>query len=154
MNAIPLPLWDQLPATLPWKEKISWIGLKLSEGESSSCPVTHEFGHGLYIRRMHIPARTLFIGRSHIVGHECTLLSGSVIWIWDGGRKQMDAVKTVHTTPGFNMVVYALTDIEAQTVHSNPTNSEDIIALEDGIFEPSHVMRGLGERVNDSLRLS
>lgn len=143
--------FERLPSTIPWNEKVAWLGVQLESIAADPCPVTHQFGHGLYIRHMHIPARTLFVGRAHLVGHECTLLSGSVLWLRPDGYKRMDAVKTVHTVPGFHMVVYCLTDVEAQTVHENPYNSEDIPTLEDAIFQSSEDMRAMGLSVQARL---
>jgi hypothetical protein len=147
--------WDQLPRQLSWKEKIAYLGVQFKRlPQQSECPVEHIFGHGKYIRHITIPARTLFLGRGHIHGHECTLLSGSVILITPTEKQVKHAVTTVHTTPGYHMVVYALTDVEAQTVHPNPTNSTNAETLEADIFESVDALYQLGIKVEQNLRLT
>lgn len=146
--------WDSLPAQLSWKEKIAYLGVLFEQLPPSACPVEHVLGaHGRYVRKMNIPAGTMFLGREHLHGHECSLLKGSVILITEEGKRQVDAVTTLHTRPGFHMVIYALTDIEAQTVHPNPTNSRDIDALEAEIFGPIDELRRLGLAVQERLQL-
>jgi hypothetical protein len=147
---VPMP-WDGLPSHLSWKEKVAFVGLRLLQLPQAGTSVEHSFGHGLYIRKMTIPARTVFLGRPHRHGHECTLLSGSVVLITPEGKRQIDAVKTIHTVPGFLMVLYALTDVVGQTVHPNPTDSHDTQALEDDIFESVESMVALGHQVAQGL---
>jgi hypothetical protein len=132
---------------LSWKEKVAYIGVCLTQCAQAETPVEHVIGHGMYIRKMKIPARTVFIGRPHTVGHEVSLLKGAVIVINETGKVQYHAPKTIHTVPGYQMVVYTLTDIECQTVHPNPTYSHDLDALEAAAFESADDMRALGESV-------
>jgi hypothetical protein len=148
---VSVPAWDSLPRSLTWREKIAWLGLRLSEGPQSPCPIEHTFGHGLYIRRMTIPAGTLFLGRAHLKGHQCALLSGSLIWILPKAKRYIEAPMTVVTEPGFHMVLYALTDVVGQTSHPNPTDSTDVEALEATIFEPAQALRELGMAVDQRL---
>lgn len=144
--------WDALPSELTWKEKIAYLGVQMmSDLPHRDCPVEHVFGHGLYIRKMTIPAGTIFLGREHLKGHAVSLLKGSVILITPDSKQRIDAVTTVHTTPGYHMVVYTLTDIKAQTVHPNPEHSFDVKALEDAIFGPVEELRALGLTVQARL---
>lgn len=146
--------WDRLPAALSWKEKIAYLGVQFERLDApAACPVEHTIGHGVYIRRMSIPAGTMFLGREHLVGHQCSLLKGSVILITESGKRIVEAVTHMHTEPGFHMVVYALEDVEAQTVH--PTNGlTDIAELEAQIFGSVTELRGLGRAVDSRLRLA
>lgn len=156
-HAVPekaLSVWERLPEHLSWREKVAYLGVGFAEGPQVECPIEHVFGHGLYIRKMKIPAGTLFLGRPHRHGHEVTLLKGSVILITEAGKRQVDATTTVHTSPGYCMVVATLTDIEAQTVHANPGNSEDLDALELDAFEPADSMHELGMRVAGQMELA
>lgn len=148
-------LWDRLPAHLSWKEKIAYLGVRLSEVPGQvECPLEHSFGHGLYIRTMRIPAHTIFLGREHLKGHEVSLLEGSVILITEDDKRQFDAVTTVLTRPGFHTVVYTLTPVVAQTVHYNCNDLRDVEALEKEIFGPIEELRALGLRVQAQLRLA
>jgi hypothetical protein len=146
--------WDRLPTDLSWKEKIAFLGVQFAHVLASECPVEHIIGHGSYIRKMTIPAGTVFLGREHLQGHEVTLLKGSVVLITPETKRQVDAITTLHTTPGFYMVVYTLTDVEAQTVHPNPHNSCDVVALEAQIFGPAEELRQLGLAVEERLLLT
>lgn len=150
----PVPAFDAAPSALTWKEKIAWLVDKLSEGPRNPCPVEHIFGHGMYVRKIFVPADTLFLGRAHLKGHQVSLLSGSLIWITEHGRRHIDKHLTIHTQPGFHMVCYTLTDVTAQTVHANPMNSTDIQALEDEFFEPVSTLRQIAMRVDERLRLT
>ncbi len=147
--------WDSLPVSLSWKEKIAYLGLCLSEMPGKAeCPVEHTFGHGIYMRTMRIPAHTIFLGREHLIGHEVTLLEGSVILITKDEKRQFDAVTTILTRPGFHTVVYTLTPVIARTVHTNVEDSRDVEALEQEIFGPVEELRALGAQVRDQLRIA
>lgn len=146
-----LAAFDILPAELSWKEKVAYLGYQFRQLRQVEMPLEHIFGHGFYIRTITIPARTLFIGRAHRHGHMCTLLSGSAILISSAGRRTFDAVTTVHTVPGFHMVLFTLTDVVGQTMHPNPTDSRDTDALEQEIFEPAEAMTELGRAVTQRL---
>lgn len=145
-----VPHWDQLP-DLSWKERVSYLTYQFLKLPQIETPVDHLFGNGMYIRTMRIPAHTLFLGRAHRYGHECSLLEGSVIWITPSGRKQVDARFTVHTSPGSHMVFYALTDVVGQTVHHNKTDSRDVDFLENDIFESVESLTTLGAQVHERL---
>lgn len=143
-----LALWGGALKGLTWKEKVAFVGVTMLGGaHDAPLPVEHSIGRGLYIRKLRIPAGKVFIGRGHKVGHEVTLLSGAVILITEHAQRELGAVKTIHTSPGYHVVCYTLTDIEAQTVHPNPTNSYDLAALEAEIFEPVAALTELGHAV-------
>ena len=147
-----MPFLDSLPVTLSWKEKVAYVAAQLLNGPHDAlAPVEHIFENCLYIRKLRIPAHRLFIGRAHLLGHECALLSGSIIVLAEGYQQRMDAPQAMLTTPGFHMIVYTLTDIVAQTAHPNPTNSCDWEALEAQIFEPAEVLAKLGRDVRRRL---
>jgi hypothetical protein len=145
-----VPHWDNLPE-LSWKEKVAYLTVEFLKFPQVDCPVEHIFGNGWYIREMHIPAGSLFLGRAHMHGHEVQLISGSVVWITPGGRKIVEAPLIVHTTPGTHIVVYADTDVIGRTVHPNPTDSRDTEALENDIFESLDTLKELGMQVHQRL---
>lgn len=119
--------------------------------EQTECPVTHRFEQNLYVRDIRIPAGSLFIGRAHRHGHVCQLLEGSVIHITENGRGIVEAPFEMMTTPGYHVVLYALTDVLGRTVHPNPSNSRDIAALEAEFAEPVEELKALGEQVQRRL---
>lgn len=148
-------VWDDVPPALTWREKIAFVGSRIiaSDWPKTDCPVEHSFAPGQYIRTMRIPSQTLFLGRAHLLGHECTLVEGAVLYITPTSRCLIHAPHTVHTQPGDHMVLFTLTDIVGRTVHSNPNDSRDIQALEDQAFERAEVLQALGHAVRERLDL-
>ena len=151
MQPTAIPQWDQLPE-LSFREKVAYLGHFFLQLPQTEAPVEHIFGHQMYIREMRIPKGMIFLGRQHLKGHECTLISGSLIWVTPAGRRYVEAPFTVHTEPGTHMVFYAITDIVGQTVHPNPTESRDVEQLEKEIFEPFEAIQQLGQSLH--LRLT
>jgi hypothetical protein len=146
-----VPNWDQLD--LPWSEKIAYLTVQFLKLPQTECPVKEIFEKGLYIREMTIPAETLFLGRTHTHGHEVQLLSGSVIHITPEGRRQIDAPFSVHTTPGYQMVAFIITDVVCRSIHPNPTESRDGNALENDAFGSLDSLKELGNTVTKRLEL-
>ncbi len=140
-----VPQWDQLPDHLSWNEKVAYLAHQFQTMEQTGCPLTHRFEQGLYIREIRIPAETLIIGRVHRHGHVCQLLEGDIILIHhEGQREGFHAPSQLLTEPGYQMVVYAITDVLAWTVHPNPTGERDIAKLEADIFESAESVKELG----------
>lgn len=146
-----IPMWDQLPS-MSWRDKVALLTFQFLQTPQIDCPVTHSFDdYETYTRDMLIPADTLFLGRAHRHGHECQLLSGSLIHISPQGKRAIEAPFTMFTTPGYHMVLYAVTDCLGRTVHPNPANVRDTEWLENDIFEPAETLRALGEQIHKML---
>jgi|SRR5689334_22186499 len=140
-----VPQWDQLPQNLNWNEKLAYLTHQFLTMEQTGCPLIHRFEQGLYIREIRIPAETVIIGRVHRHGHVCQLLEGDLILIHrEGTREGFRAPSQIMTEPGYQMVVYAMTDVVARTVHPNPTEERDIAKLEADIFESAESVKELG----------
>lgn len=150
MNVIVVP-WDDAPSSLTWAEKVAYLTYQFSKLEQRECPVEHRFEPGFYIRRMHIPAATLFLGRKHNHGHEVHLVKGSAILIAPQGKRRFDAPAGIVTDPGFHAVAFTLTDVIADTRHPNPTESKDALALELDIFEPAQALIERGRVLEEKL---
>lgn len=144
MHGVILRLHATDLARLTWKEKLAFIGVDLLSQPQTDTPVMHFFQPGWYIREMYIPADTVFLGREHRLGHECQLVSGTVLHITEQGRREVTAPFTMRSTPGYQMVLQALTDVIGRTVHPNPGNSRDIDALEEDIFRSVDEFKALG----------
>lgn len=146
-----IPRWDQYP-TLTHREKVAFLTAKFLELPQTECPVMHLFENGVYIREMFIPQGTLFLGRAHIHGHRCELVSGSLVQILpDNSRRELEAPFAVTTAPGFHMVIYALTDVVGRTIHPNESEERDTDKLEAQIFEPLETLKALGDQVAQRL---
>jgi hypothetical protein len=148
-----IPPWDQLP-DLTWTEKVAYLTHQFLTMEQTGCPLTHRFEQGLYIREIRIPAGTVLIGRVHRHGHVCQLLEGSLVLTHaEGHREGFNAPSEILTLPGYQMVVYAVTDVFAQTVHPNPTEERDIDKLDADIFESAQSVKDMGAKLHQE-RLS
>jgi hypothetical protein len=147
MNDV-IPMWDQLP-DLSWREKIAFVTHQMLTMEQTDCPLTHKFDGQLYIREIRLPKGTLLTGRVHRHGHVCQLLEGTVTLVHQqGARETFQAPSEIMTLPGYQMVVYALEDSLARTIHPNPTNERDIDKLEADIFEPAEATLLLGKQLH------
>jgi hypothetical protein len=135
---------------LSWKEKIALVGSEFLQRAQIDCPVEHIFRDGNYIRRMSIPQGTLFIGRPHKIGHRCQLDKGSLIQFTEHGRIERNPGDSVQSTPGYQVILYAVTDVVGSTVHPD-SGERDIDKLEDAIFESKQDFAELGMTVRKAL---
>lgn len=149
-TSFPIPLLDRLSG-LEWTEKLGYLTLKFLQLSQIECPLKHEFQDGNYIREITIPQGSMLIGRPHIHGHQCDLISGTVIHVTEHERRKVDAPFSMHTTPGYQVVIYAMTDVVARTVHPND-GERDIATLEADIFGSIDEMIAVGRRVDSRLR--
>lgn len=122
---------------LSWNDQLKYL---IAEGQTvvqdkTECPVKHYFEPGMYIRQMTIPDGTWFIGRPHLVGHRCVLVTGTLKLITERGSSIKHPGDEMTTVPGYMTALFALSDVEAWTYHPNPTESRDVAALEAEIFQ-------------------
>ena len=135
---------------LTWKEKVALIGSEFLERTQIECPVEHIFQDGMYIRRMTIPKGTLFIGRPHKKGHRCQLDGGSLIQFTEAGQIERFPGDSLQTVPGYQVILYAITDVVGSTVHPD-SGERDIEKLEAEIFESKESFAELGMSVRKAL---
>jgi len=135
---------------LDWKEKVALLGSEFLQHAQIDCPVEHIFREGKYIRRMKIPQGTLFIGRPHKIGHRCQLDVGSLIQFTEHGKIERFPGDSVQSTPGYQVILYALTDVIGSTIHPD-SGERDIDKLEDMIFESQQSFVDLGMTVRKAL---
>lgn len=134
---------------ISWMDKMAFITFRLSTMPQIDMPLTHTFEEGKYIREIRIPAGTFLIGSTHLHGHYCELVSGSVMHVTEHSKSVIHAPYSIQTSPGYQMVVYALTDVVSRTIHPNIENTTDIKALEDRLFEPKESVLERGHYVNE-----
>jgi hypothetical protein len=151
-----LSLTQHLP-DLSWADKVAYLAWKFRElapflGGEDSIPVTHSFEPGVYIREMCIPGDRLFIGRTHIKGHFCELVSGRLILYLEHGSLEYEAPAAIKTTPGFQTVLRTITPCLVRTIHQNPDNSQDLAELELDAFQPTEPILQRGEQIAAELR--
>lgn len=138
---------DTLPQEMPWKYKVAYLAYQFSKMEQNECPVKHYFDEDLYFREMFIPAGTLFIGRVHSNGHVVQLVSGTVMDLQDGAKREVSAPFEFRSFPGYQAVFYAITDVIGVTVHPNKDRLTDVQVLEDRDFEPAQSLIARGQMV-------
>jgi hypothetical protein len=102
------------------------------------CPLGHDFGDWLYVRKIILHAGSKITSRIHRWRHPFFILFGKVkIWQDDGESwRIIEAPYDGMTERGTRRVLDALEDTVFITVHYNPTNTTDLSELEDWIIEP------------------
>lgn len=127
----------------------------LSRQEQREMPVDHKFAPGIYIREISMPADTLVIGHTHKTKHFNIVLSGRALILVDGEWQKINAPMTFVSGAGVQKTLYILEDMLWQTVHVNPTDSQDVPALEEALVElDAETLLRKGNMDLDSLRLS
>src|ERR1700742_1579198 len=139
---------------LTWEEKLAYLGFKFlphAEGDNAKITLRHIFEPGMYIRGMHIPAELLFIGRPHLIGHRCELVSGRILLITEAAKTHMEAPAELFSNPGYQMCMYTKTDVVGRTYHPFDTLTVDPASfsqntrlLEEQIFGPVADQLALG----------
>jgi hypothetical protein len=133
---------------LNWPEKLAYLAFKFMAGAQTRCPVTHSFEPGVYVREMFIPKGTVFIGRAHRHGHRVDLVSGKVLLMEENRKIHLEAPFEMSTVPCYMTAFIAMTDVVGRTYHPNPTESRDLVALEDDAFRPASEPLAIGAAVN------
>lgn len=150
--AVTVPVWDEIPEELSWKDKVALLAYALSRGPQAEVdPVKHMFVNGNYIREMKAPKGSLIAGREHRFGHEMQLLEGEALLIAPDGKFRFQAPATMHTKPGFYAVAYALTDIVVRTIHPDAEDCRDVAFLEDAWFGQAAPMLERGREIAKSI---
>lgn len=150
-------IWDSLPA-IPWKEKVALVAFHVKRMVDSQTwlgaddHLKHIFEPGMYIREISVGPGVVIVGRPHLLGHRCELVSGEVMHILPDRKLCVEAPFEVHTTPDYQMVVYSLTDIVARTYHPNPDEIRDIEQLERIWFGDAEPVLKLGALVDARLQ--
>jgi len=107
-------------------------------GDNDTCPVTHTFADGMYVREIFIPAGMFIVGKIHKHSHPNFLLSGIVRVVTEFSSEDIIGPKSIISKAGTKRALYAITDLVWVTVHLNPTNTQDLQDLEEEIIAPSY----------------
>ncbi len=107
-------------------EKIEAIGLTVAP---STCPVTHQFLPGIYIRGVTISAGTFALGFGHKEPCFNVVLEGRGMIVLNGELKEVVAPCTMVSEPGEQKIGLITETMRWLTVH--PTNETDLEKLED-----------------------
>lgn len=147
---------------LTWKEKLAYLGFKFAGASEDPQRITlkHIFEPGFYIREMRIPAEMLFIGRPHLIGHRCELVSGKILMINEDAKTHMEAPAELWSKPGYMMCLYSKTDVVGRTYHPTELTYDpawvderdaEIAKMEAQIFGPIDELLALGEQVRQKI---
>lgn len=107
-------------------------------GDNNTCPLTHTFADGMYVREIFIPAGLFVVGKIHKHSHPNFLLKGTVMVVTEFGSERLIGPVSIISKAGTKRALYAITDLTWVTVHLNPTNTQDLAELEEEIIAPSY----------------
>lgn len=101
------------------------------------CPLKHDFGSYLYIRKIIMPAGSKVTSKIHKHRHPFFMLLGKArVWLDGVGWQTIEAPYDGMTEPGTRRVLDIIEDTLWITVHHNPTNTQNLEELEEWIIEP------------------
>jgi quercetin dioxygenase-like cupin family protein len=103
------------------------------------CPMpeaVHHFAPGMYGREFSMPAGMTVVGKIHKHGHLMMVVKGRATVIDEFGRYEVSAGYVQASRPGAKRVVYAHEDTTFVTVHLNPSDTQDLTAIECDHIEP------------------
>jgi hypothetical protein len=113
--------------------------LALPEEAQVDCPVVHRFAPGMYSREMFIPAGTIIIGKLHKHSHLNNISQGCVrVATSISGVQEFNAPCSFMSEPGVKRAVLALTDTIWTTYHPNPTDTQDLVLIEEEVIAESY----------------
>lgn len=128
------------------------------KGDTDNCPLKHSFTDGIYVREIHIPKDTLLTGKIHKHEHPNFLMKGKVeVYTENGGLELLEAPLSMISKGGTKRVVYTITDTVWITVHHNPTNTKDLLVIEDNVIAKNYgeyeKFRKLADKPNSFLAI-
>jgi hypothetical protein len=89
----------------------------------------HSFADGIYIREMRMKKGQLGFSAIHKHSYAFFLLSGVLASSTENGIEEFIAPCYIISPQGAKRIVYAIEDCVITTIHSNPTNTEDLNEL-------------------------
>jgi hypothetical protein len=89
----------------------------------------HTFVDGIYVREMRMKKGQLAFSAIHKHSYIFSLLSGILLTSSESGVEEFIGPCYVISPKGIKRVVYAIEDCVIATIHSNPTNTEDLNEL-------------------------
>lgn len=102
-----------------------------------SAGLRHYFAPGMYGRELAIPAGLVLTGKVHRHSHLVSLLSGTcLIQNAEGRMERMTGPRTWVSPAGIKRAVCTVTDCVFLTLHLNPTDTTDLVAIEADTIVP------------------
>jgi quercetin dioxygenase-like cupin family protein len=123
MSAIAMLQRDEMRAKVRHAEREM-----IERGERVEIPVEHVFSHGLYARKITIPAGTVLTGKIHKRENLNFLLAGEMSVLTEGGVQRVGPGFMVVSPPGTKRIAYTHTECVWVTVHG--TKETDLEKIE------------------------
>lgn len=134
---------------------ISCASKQMAQGEQVACPLVHHFSPGIYGREIFMPAGTFVIGHKHKTQHLNIVLSGKAAVLMDGEVHYVEAPAILESKPGVQKVLLIEEDMRWMTIHANPSDSRDLVQLEEDTIELDDETKALkGKMTTDEFRMS
>lgn len=114
---------------------ITEVEKRFLQEPQATCPVTHHFGPGVYIREVFIPAGTFAIGHRQKTEHLNIFLKGKVSLVGDDGVLKTLTAPMIFTAPPGRKLGYIEEDMTWMNVYS--TTERDIAVLEETFLDKS-----------------
>ena len=133
--------------TTPTLAQIKAMEAALAPLPQVECPVEHFFSPGQYTRKCSIPADTYVVGKMHRHQHPTFLLSGTVQINTDRGMEEITGPHIWISQENAKRALYTVTDCVFATVHLNPTDTQDIEAIEAEVIVPDGLIEAPQEAV-------
>ena len=128
---------NPLPA-VPTRQQIERLEGMLLEAERQGAGLSidtwHHFANGLVARTILIPAGAMLTGAVHRAEHLNIAAGDITVWT-EAGMRRMTGYHVLPSLPAAKRVGYAHADTWWTTVHLNPGNERDLVALEDALVE-------------------
>jgi mannose-6-phosphate isomerase-like protein (cupin superfamily) len=121
---------DATPAAPLTREQIVKLQNAMLPMQCDQPEPRHFFAPGMYLRELTIPAGMLMVGKIHKHAHFLMVLKGRAEVISEFGRMVVEAGHISVSPPGVKRIVLALEEVQFATVHVNPTDTEDLTAIE------------------------
>lgn len=98
----------------------------------------HHFANGVYIRSMTIPPGMTIVGKVHRHEHIIIVAKGRIRIVSEGSAGEYSAGYVGISPPWTKRAVHALEETVVINVHYNPTNTQDLAAIEAEHIVPEH----------------
>lgn len=124
-----------LPEMITHKDAIKQLIEIVDSVPQLEIPVTHHLLPGFYAREITMPAGMTGVGHIHKQHHLNVVLSGHALVTCNGETKEVRGPCTFESLPGAQKAFQVFEDFRLMTVHANPENLTDILAIERLVFD-------------------
>lgn len=121
---------DAMLASAPSKEQIFRLQQAMIPIQCEMPEAEHFFAPGMYGRRFAMPAGMLVVGKIHKHAHLMMVLKGRASVLTEFGREEVSAGYVSVSQPGAKRIVLAYEDTVFMTVHTNQTDTQDLLEIE------------------------